>query len=206
MSSNIIENIIKSISSIFKIDLSSLLIRKEIQKNYDEGLKDIELKLDVNFNGNKNKQGFLENYTFDNIKGMDAELAEKMRKEFSQGVLAGDSVAKMKKRVQEVMKVGVTRAKAIARTETNRAENAGRLDGAMEAEQQGIKTKKWLLVTQDTRTSPICHKEHSKYGSADKAIPIDENFVINYNGKIISEPHSPFHPNCRTRLMVEVIS
>ena len=205
MSNNIIENIIKTLSRIFKISLPAMVVKQEIAENYDSGLKDMEVKLNVNFAGDNQKKQFLENYTYDNIKGMNEELAEKLRKEFSQAMMSGESIAKMKKRVLEVMDVGVNRAQMIARTEMNRAQNTGRLDGAIEAEKSGIKTKKWLLVTQDKRTSPICHREDTKYGTSDKAIPIDEKFKINYNGEIIEEFAPPFHVNCRTRLQIKVI-
>jgi len=205
MSNSIIERLIKSLSRIFKITLPALLVKQQVAETYDDGIKDMEVKLDVNFAGDPDKKVFLENYTFDNIKGMNDELAEKLRKEFTQATLAGESVAKMKKRVREVMDVGKVRAEAIARTEMNRAANAGRLDGAIEAGEQGIKTKKWLLITQDKRTSPICDKEDRKYGTVDQAIPIDDKFKIKFNGKIIEELAPPFHVHCRTRLMIEVV-
>lgn len=167
-------------------------------------MEEVEVKFDVNFRPNTQKLGFLENYAFDNIKGMSDELAEKLRKSMSEGVLSNESVSKLKKRVLDVMDVGKVRAEAIARTESNRAENTGRFDAAIEANSNGIPTKKWIDIADDHRLSHICNSIGANYGSPEKAIPMEQNFKVTVGGKVISAPHPPFHVNCRSRLMIEV--
>ena len=81
------------------------------------------------------------------------------------------------------MDISKTRASAIARTELNRAANAGRFDAGNEAERGGIPVKKWLLITDDIRTSMISLALGKKYGSPEKAIPMDQNFKVTVNGK-----------------------
>jgi hypothetical protein len=39
---------------------------------------------------------------------------------------------------------------------------------------------------------------HNKYGSPDKAIPLDKKFIDSVTGERFDTP--PLHPNCRTRV------
>ena len=194
-------DLIKILSNIIKIHIPSNLVSDTIRKFYDKGLQEQEIKLEMNFRRNPTQITALESYTFDNIKGMTDEIAEKLRKEIMLSHFQNESLAKMQKRVQEVMKVGVNRAKMIARTEGNRAMNMGRLDAA---KQSGVPSKKWLLITYDSRTSNISKAMGAKYGSPEQAIPLNKNFRAEVNGKVFEGPAPPFHPNERDRLMVEV--
>jgi len=205
MLNKLVEQIIKSLARIIRINISPSTVRQTLNAEYQEGINDMEVKLDINLKGDPQKLDFLETYTFDNIKGMSDELVEGMRKAMSQGLLNNESVTQIKRRVNDVMKVGQNRAKMIARTETARVRNAGRYDAAIDANNEGIETRKWLLITYDDRTSEVSKKMGAKYGSRDKAIPMNENFRIEYRGKIYEGPYPPFMPNDRDKLMIEVI-
>lgn len=75
-----------------------------------------------------------------------------LQRELTQGILLGEGIPKLAKRIQKI--VGGSRYDSIriARTETTRAENAGRLDSFKQAEDQGLKIKKQWLATIDSRT------------------------------------------------------
>jgi len=84
----------------------------------------------------------------------------------------------------------------IARTETVRAQSMGHIDAAR---QTGLSLRKFVSVHLDSRTSPICKRMDAKYGTPEKAIPIDSKFVDNVSGEEFDI--SPFHVNCRTAVL-----
>jgi SPP1 gp7 family putative phage head morphogenesis protein len=135
---------------------------------------------------------------YHNIQGMNEAIANDLRQELSRGIMNLESTQQLSQRVKKVMDIGVNRAKMIARTEANRAFNQAHLDAA---KQSGLEMRKWLLVTKDGRTSNICLAEDRKYGTEKKSIPLNQEFVVNVNGKQYRAQAPPFHPNCRTRLM-----
>lgn len=72
--------------------------------------------------------------------------------QITQGVLLGESIPKIAKRMQDV--TGANRAAAVrlARTSTTAAENAGRVDSYKRAKGLGIKVQQEWLATMDGRT------------------------------------------------------
>lgn len=168
-----------------------------MEQFYGKGMQELEMRFDMNFEEDESKKTYLTGYTFDNIKDMNEELANKLRKELQIGLMGQESVDTIKQRIKKVMDVGEVRARMIARTETNRAENFGRLDAA---KQSDLNLKKYLQITHDSRTSKISKAMHKKYGTPEQAIPLDENFRVEVEGKIFEGPAPPFHPNERDRL------
>ena len=79
----------------------------------------------------------------------------------------------------------------IARTETNRVINEGKIIGYKES---GLEGTKVVSVAIDDRTSPICLRLHQRY--SEKGIQLDEDFIDPESYKAWRTP--PFHPNCRT--------
>ena len=197
----LISDLIKSLADMIKFIIPKTLVKDTLTKFYDKGLDEMENKFGINFTRNPKKIEFLEDYTFDNIKDMNEEMAAKLRKELSQGIMNLENFDQLKDRVQTVMDVSVNRAKMIARTETNRALNVAHKDAAI---QIGAPMVKWCSVVVDARTSPICVAMNSKYGDEAKAIPMNEKFKVNVGGKAYEFDISPFHVNCRTRILYSV--
>ena len=146
---------------------------------------------------------YISDYTFDNIKGMTEDLANDLRQELQRGFMNGESIDNLTKRVKGVFDTSENRAETIARTETMRAHHFGKLSAY---QQSGVKAKKWLLWTDDHRTSEITKALHKKYGSEDQAIPLDQNFKctakVGKKVKYIDQQAGPFHPNERDELMI----
>ena len=69
------------------------------------------------------------------------------------------SVPQMMKRIKKVKDISIDRAKMIARTELNRAENIGNLDGAR---QSGLNLVKEWSAHIDARTSQVCRDLNPK--------------------------------------------
>lgn len=195
--------IIDDISSQFVIDIDKKLLKQSIANQYDKGLEDMEFRLNMNFVRDSRKLNFLETFMFENIKGMTEDLADRLRKELSIAILNNENIEKIKKRVSDIMSVGKTRAQMIARTELVRAYNLGTFDAA---KQSKVKTKKWLLITYDDRTTQVSKAMGEKYGSPDKAIDLNELFSVVVNGKTYEGLAPPFMPNDRDRLMIRFAS
>ncbi len=194
----LITDIIKQIIRVLGLDNLSNEIRTEVRRNYESGMDKMEVELNMNFDRNPEIIEYLEEYQFDNIKGMTDDVAEKLRKELNEGIQNLESIGALKKRIQNTMNIGEHRALMIARTEANRAENYGKLDAA---KQSGLDLRKYLSVHIDDRTSPICRAMMRKYGTADQAISVDKLFKVTVKGKVIQGEAPPFHPNCRTAVV-----
>jgi len=187
------------IKSMLSFEGMKELLSAVIKNNYYEGFEQAEQTLDRNFIPNTEAISFLQDYTFDNVSGMHEDLANKLRQELSRGLMAGDGTKQLMERVSNVFDVTKSRAEAIARTETNRARNIGKVD-AFKA--SGEQFYKYVSITKDDRTSVVSQTVDAKYGDASKAIPIDDTFEFSVNGKEYRGQAPPFHVNERDVLIV----
>ena len=204
-----IDDLVKKLEGILNVEAFKQLVfavmRKEFIKGAEESEEEINKIKPFNYIPDKDAIDYIAKYTFDNIKGMTDDIANDLRVQLQMGFMNGEGIAKLKNRVQEVMNVSNNRAKTIARTESARASHFGKLSAY---KQSGTSGRKWLLWTNDDRTSDITKALHKKYGSPEKAIPLEENFKLNVKiGKkqvVIDQPAGPFHPNERDELMIEL--
>jgi SPP1 gp7 family putative phage head morphogenesis protein len=183
-----LEDLINKFLNIFNVNIVSDKVNVAIENSYHKGIEKAEIQFEMNFFDNTRRLDFLKKYSFDNIKGMNEDIAEKLRKELSIGLMNLESINKLKDRVQKVMDVSVERAKMIARTESNRAENMGHVDGAR---QSGLKLMKRWDAHLDKRTSAVCSALDGK------TIPLDQKF--HYKDQEFDAP--PAHPNCRSTVI-----
>jgi SPP1 gp7 family putative phage head morphogenesis protein len=170
-------------------DVTNLLgvIGEAVRKSYQNAFEKVERQNNMNLLGNKKALDFLENYTFKNIKDLDAEAKNDLRAEIERGIMNNESVSKIKERVMSVLDVSETRANTIARTETYRAINTGELLAWKEA---GRNVKKKVVAVIDSKTSDVCKHLNGKEKN------LGEKFK--YKGEEFEAP--PFHVNCRSRL------
>jgi len=184
----IIDDIINKFIEVLNLNLVPEKLKKTLDENYNKGIEQSEVQFQMNFFKDTKKLTFLESYAFDNIKDMTEDIANNLRKELSRGLMNLESISKLQERVKTVMEVGEDRARAIARTETNRAENMGHLDGAR---QSGLSlVKKWSAHL-DNRTSAVCEALNNKEK------PMDKKFK--YQDQEFDAP--PAHPFCRSTLL-----
>ncbi len=164
------------------------IVNGVIRASFGKGLESVEAELGMNFIPNQRAIDFLQSYTFDNITSLGAELKQDLRQELQRGLMNGEGVRDLTARVDKVMDVGKNRAEMIARTESNRAENMGSLDGYR---QSGLKgTKEWVASI-DARTSAVCKALDGK--------KVDINGRFGYKGDEFDSP--PAHPNCRSTIV-----
>jgi SPP1 gp7 family putative phage head morphogenesis protein len=169
-------------------------LTKTITTNFEIGIDDIEKLIDQNIlNINPKTVEFLKEYSFDLVKNINNDLREKLSSTLSRGLMQGKSVTEMKGDIKKIFKTTETRARAIVRTETYRAYNMGRLEGAKASP---VKLKKYWSAVIDNRTCPICKRLNRKY-SKSKSINLDRKFKDNTSGWSGLSP--VVHPNCRCR-------
>ncbi len=183
-------DLIKAIKSLLTFggikEISDAVIKNTFVFGWDQA----EKQLDKNLFVNNEAVEFIQDYTFNNIKGMTEDVADDLRQELERGIMEGDSISGLKERVTKVFDVGENRAEMIARTESNRAENQGKLQAFKSS---GEKYKKQWLSAKDDRTSRICNHLDGEI------IGLDENFKDSVSGW--SGPSPPSHVSCRSTLL-----
>lgn len=120
-------------------------------------------------------------------KNVERWNTQKVNSEVLQGIIQGESVKKIAKRLRNV--VGMEKNSAIrnARTTTTGAENRGRLDSYERAQKDGIILKKRWIATHDHRTRDW----HTELDNVE--VEIDEPFV-NSVGEIMFPGDPNAHP------------
>lgn len=115
----------------------------------------------------------------------------KVRSALTQGILEGDSIPNMAKRLQSVASMNNAAATRNARTMVTGAENAGRIDRYHEAQELGIELQKTWMATADDRTRDA----HIELDGV--SVGIDEPFE-NSIGEIMfpADPACPDPENC----------
>ena len=115
----------------------------------------------------------------------------------TQGILQGESVDKVAKRLQKVTDMGARSAVKNARTAMTSAQNAGRLDSMRRAKERGIGVKKAWMATLDSRT-------RDSHKALDGEVrDLDEEFSngLMHPGDPNGDPSEVY--NCRCRLVHE---
>ena len=184
-----VPGVIKQVFSIFALkELTDLIIKEE----YTGGWDSTEKKIGQNVPFNESALTFLQEHTFDNIKGMTQEIANDLKAELERGIINNEGITKLKARVEKVFDVGENRAQMIAITETNNSENQGRL---LAMKGSGISdqfNKEWVAALDD-RTSELCKRLDGQ------TVSINENFKDSKSGWEGQAPSA--HVNCRSRII-----
>ena len=127
---------------------------------------------------------------------------KKINAETLQGILQGESMDKIAKRIMNVQEMNKTQAIRSARTIVTGAENKGRQDSYARAEADGIVMKREWLATNDSRT----RHWHAELDGVE--VDVDEPWVNDF-GKIMfpgdpsADPANTY--NCRCSMAAKVI-
>ena len=170
-------------------------IQRDLRISFYLGIETVEKVLDRNIlNVNPLVKEHLEKYTFDLIKGMNEDLANKLRDSLRRGMMNGENSKVIAKDIQKIFKTTKARAEMIARTETARAYNTGAFEAAKAS---GVKMVKYYSAVLDDRTSDLCKRLANKY-SKDNPIDIDAYFIDKQTSVRSLYPPNDTHPNCRS--------
>ena len=134
---------------------------------------------------------------------------KKINAETLQGILQGESMDKIAKRMMNVQEMNKTQAIRSARTIVTNAECKGRQDSYKRAKDDGIILRKYWLATYDKRARDW-HKEAGNDYTEEKAIEIDDFFIV--DGEKMLHPGDAMHGasghnlyNCRCSIASKVI-
>jgi len=201
---NVVDWVLGKLNDFFRIDSFKEHTKQYISTEYQKGLDKVEVQLQMNFVPDHQELNFLTDYVQNNLQFATDEVGNKLRQVISRSQLDGLTTNQLRQQVKQTLDDSqyTQRLKTIIRTEGLRASNYGSLQGA---KQSGLNLRKWVDIVDDNRTSVICHLEDSKYGSPEKAVPLDEDFVVKYDNKIVRSQAPPFHPNCRSVLRISVV-
>lgn len=166
--------------------ISDAVIKHTFMRGWDSA----EKQLDRNFMVNKEAIEYIKDYTFNNISVMAEEIKHDLRQELERGIMSGEGITKLTGRVDKIFNKGENRAEMIARTETNRAENQGKLQAFKSSGERY--NKKWSAVF-DKRTSEICKRLDGK------VVGMNENFKDKQTGW--EGPVPPAHVDCRSSVV-----
>ena len=127
---------------------------------------------------------------------------KKINAETLQGILQGESMDKIAKRIMNVQEMNKTQAIRSARTMVTGAENKGRQDSYKRAEKDGIVMKREWIATNDSRT----RHWHAELDGVET--DIDEPWVNEYGeimfpGDPSADPANTY--NCRCSMSAKVI-
>lgn len=135
----------------------------------------------------------------------------KIGSEILQGLLRGESIPKIAKRLQKITGMQKKYAVTNARTAVTGAENKGRLDGMQEAEQKGVVLEKQWMATHDARTRDwhraldgVTIQTSEEFNTKDLVGYFGTDFgPIRYPGDPQAHPANVY--NCRCTLVTKII-
>ena len=127
---------------------------------------------------------------------------KKINSETLQGILQGESMDKIAKRIMNVQEMNKTQAIRSARTIVTGAENKGRQDGYERAVADGIIMKREWIATNDSRT----RHWHAELDGIE--VDVDEPWVnefgeIMYPGDPSADPANTYNCRCSMRSVVK---
>lgn len=136
-------------------------------------------------------------------RGIDLAYGKRqITNQITSGILQGEGLKELVNRLQtHIPKMNLTSALRAARTAFTAAQNAGRLDSYIRAEQMGIQLKKQWLATLDNRTRHTHAALDGQTRDNDKPFQVD-GYEIMFPG----DPSAPGHLvyNCRCTLIAAV--
>ena len=115
---------------------------------------------------------------------------KKINAETLQGILQGESMDKIAKRIMNVQEMNMDAAIRSARTIVTGAECKGRQDSYQRAKDDGIILRKYWLATYDKRCRDW-HKDAGNDYTEEKAIEIDDFFIV--DGEKMLHPGDSMH-------------
>ncbi len=102
---------------------------------------------------------------------------KKINGQVLQGIIQGETIPKISKRIMNVQEMNKDAAIRSARTIVTSAENKGRMDSYERATKDGIILEKFWIATAGKRTRDW-HAQAGNDYPRDKSIPVDEPFIV----------------------------
>lgn len=126
---------------------------------------------------------------------------QKITSALTQGILQGESIDKLSRRMRSVAEMDYKASIRNARTAMTGAQNAGRLDGYERANDMGIETQKQWLAVMDDRTRHEHRMLDGQRVDVDDPFEVD-GYEIMYPGDPAGEPEMVY--NCRCTMICAI--
>ena len=183
---------------VISLNLKEGVTQAEQELNIDIGVT-ASFENNLHFLADRQLEGFqIDGKRWHGLKGVARESQLKIGDIVQNGLAESKGLTDIKKEIKTYMtqqiggevsgKVTEGRAMRIARTETNRFRNAGRLQGYKDSGLKGY--KRWKAVT--PRGCPNCSKICDDLNG--KVVPLDQPFTHDLGQWM----YPPSHPNCRS--------
>jgi SPP1 gp7 family putative phage head morphogenesis protein len=181
------------LKAVVGVTLKKGITEAEQELNVDIGVG-LDFDQKVKQQADRQIEGFnINGKEWHGIKGVAKDVQNEIRESIAKSINDKESLTTVKSNVKDIMgkytgtEIKESRAMRIARTETNRMQNASKLDSY---KRSGIvEYKKWDAFF-DNRTSDICKRMHKQEQL------LDAPFVDPKDGKQYMQPPDT-HPNCR---------
>ena len=198
-----IEDVIEKLKSFITFDSLKNIVFEGVKANFMKSFEAAEVDMNRNFVPDTRAIDFIADYTFENVKDMTEEMKNDLRQQLQIGIMNGEGADSLKARVNKIFNTTEHRAATIARTESNRASNFGKLQAyRKDIDNEYVKS---IQITSDNRTSEVSKAMDRKYGTKDKGISLDEEFEVTVSGIIYKGQAPPFMPNDRDILIVDLV-
>lgn len=108
-----------------------------------------------------------------------AQIKQQLTRELVSGIMQGESIPQIAKRIRGTFESNLSRSVKIARTETTRVENSARQDVANTAAKSGLPMKKKWVSTIDDDTRGMKSTDRYDHVAADgQVVDYDEPFIV----------------------------
>lgn len=180
------KDVAKAVKNTFLLGITAV----EKEQGVQIGFRD-QMNITVKFLTDQQMDGYslADAQIWHGINGVTQEIRAELSSQLVEGLNARESMTQISDRVKKVFDVSESRAMVIARTETNRIVNRGKLSAYEAAGVEGTKT--WVTHVDD-RTSDICRRLNGQ------RVRITDTFKDTSTGLEFMTP--PAHPNCRSTI------
>jgi SPP1 gp7 family putative phage head morphogenesis protein len=160
----LMDNMVIDIHNASKIAIDSINgeTREMVRNNYLYTLFDLEQQVGMSMNFSvyntktlaniiKQDSTVFKKLALNKVKDKDIIL-RRLQGQLMQGILTGEGIPKLAKRIEDVIQRSTSDCIRIARTETTRSENQGRVIGIEEGIKAGLNVQKQWISAVDSRT------------------------------------------------------
>ena len=184
-----IHSLVRSSAEVGAIRAHLELLKLKESYEFDENDWSVDVRegrTSFNVNFPKEAQDYLKKYGYDIGVITDETVRERIREEVNKGLVNGIRGRDLKRNIDRVTETWVSQAHAetIARTETAKMYNAGRISRWLDPEQDGFVEALQYDAVVDTRTTDLCRN-------------LDGKIISVGNSQAVAEFTPPNHYMCR---------
>lgn len=129
-------------------------------------------------------------------------IRRSMARQLTHGIMQGESIPKIAKRVRSVIEKTLSDSVRIARTETTRVQNNARQDAITDGEKKGLIIEKYWVNPNDSRSRPAHAQANGTKANAEGLFEVGGE-MLRFPGDINGSPENII--NCRCTIISKVV-